>query len=116
MAWLATLYRPIVYPSGADFAIASAPTLPPEPPLLSTMNCWPVSSLSFWHTMRDRTSVGPPAGKELMYRTGLVGHSSAARAIPDASSGVASAPPANASARRREKELFMVGEFGLVRG
>src|SRR5437763_1148849 len=37
--------------------MASVPTLPPEPALLSTTNCWPVNSESWWQTMRDGLSV-----------------------------------------------------------
>ena len=65
------------------------------------MNCWPVSSESFWQAMRDSTSVGPPAGKRLMYLTGLFGQSSTARAMPEAIIGAASALPDSNSARRR---------------
>src|SRR3954471_19901314 len=109
MACEDTLIRPIVYPSGAEWAIASAPTLPPEPPLFSTTNCWPVSSESFWQAMRDSTSVGPPAGNRLMYLTGLFGQLSAARAMPGAIIGAASALLASDNARRRRRvSLFNV--------
>src|SRR6516162_6565797 len=65
------------------------------------MNCWPVSSLSCWQTTRDSTSVAPPAGKRLMYLTGLLGQSSMARATPEATNGLANAPPTTINARRR---------------
>jgi len=39
--------------------------------------------------MRDSTSVGPPAGKLLMYLTGLFGQSVSARATPEAIMGAA---------------------------
>src|SRR5262245_57695947 len=87
--------------------MASVPTLPPEPALLSTMNCWPVISLSSAQTMRESVSVGPPAGNTLMYLTGLLGQSSAARATPEATIGLARAPADRASARRRETELLI---------
>src|SRR5476649_2360888 len=77
--------------------------LPPEPALLSTMNCWPVSSESWLQTMRESVSVGPPGGKTLMYFTGLVGHASAARARPDARNGVA-----RTNARRLRVNLPMI--------
>jgi len=44
MAWVAMPPRPTVKPSGRDLAIASAPTMPPEPLRFSTTNCWPVIS------------------------------------------------------------------------
>src|SRR5471030_2054218 len=77
--------------------------LPPEPALLSTMNCWPVSSESWLQTMRERVSVGPPGGKTLMYFTGLVGHAPAARARPDDRKGAA-----RTNARRFRVNLPMV--------
>jgi hypothetical protein len=56
--------------------------------------------------MRDSTSVGPPAGKRLIYLTGLFGQSSAARARPEPIIGAASAPPDSNSARRRGNMSF----------
>src|SRR4051812_27464343 len=56
--------------------------------------------------MRDSTSVGPPAGNRLMYRTGLFGQASAARATLEATIGAARAPPDRMSARRRDTNLF----------
>ena len=55
--------RPTVYPSGCDFATASAPSTPPAPALFSTTNDCPDSSLYFWHRMRDSVSVVAP-GRE----------------------------------------------------
>jgi hypothetical protein len=46
-------------------AIASAPTLPPEPERFSTTKGWPAISPILWHQMRDRVSVAPPGGKRL---------------------------------------------------
>jgi hypothetical protein len=50
----------------ADWASASMPTLPPEPPLFSTIHCWPVSSDILAQNRRDSVSVAPPAGNGLM--------------------------------------------------
>src|SRR5262245_16259078 len=58
--------------------------------------------------MRDSVSVGPPAGKTLMYRTGLFGQSSAARAMPAASGGAARALADRASARRRGRTTLVI--------
>jgi hypothetical protein len=51
---------PIVSPSGAAFATASAPMLPPAPGLLSMMTG---PSVSFTRSASTRavTSIGPPA-------------------------------------------------------
>src|SRR4030081_3945038 len=54
--------RPTVYPSGGAFATASAPSTPPAPPLFSTTNDCPDSSLIFWQRMRESVSVALPAG------------------------------------------------------
>src|SRR5215218_8173760 len=59
--------------------------------------------------MRESVSVGPPAGNTTMYFTGLLGQSSAARAMPDAIIGAASAPPDRMSARRRGRITFLIG-------
>src|SRR5258708_38901989 len=93
--------RPIVYPSGADFATASAPSTPPAPPLFSTTKVCPESSLIFWQRMRESVSVAPPAGKPLTYLTGRVGHASCAKAVCGARYGAAIAPPKRPSSLRR---------------
>jgi hypothetical protein len=73
------------------------------------MNCWLVSFSSSWQTMRYSVSVGPPAGNTTMYFTGLFGHSSVARATPDAIIGAVNAPADRMSARRRGRiTLFIV--------
>jgi hypothetical protein len=60
------LPRPTVYPSGRDLAIASTPTVPPEPLRFSTTNCCPVISPILAQYRRDSVSVAPPGGKMLM--------------------------------------------------
>src|ERR687890_2900340 len=74
MASGATEARPIVLPSGAERAIASVPTLPPEPVRFSMTNCWPVISLILEHHRREMMSVPPPGGNSPMKRTGPAGH------------------------------------------
>src|SRR3712207_6816163 len=74
MASAPTLPRPMVYPSGAERAIASVPTLPPEPVRFSTANCWPVISLILEHHRREMMSVPPPGGNSPMKRAGAAGH------------------------------------------
>src|SRR5436190_5913515 len=93
--------RPTVYPSGADFATASAPSTPPAPPRFSTTKVCPDSSLIFWQRMRESVSVAPPAGKPLTYFTGRVGHASCAKVGCDTRYGVATAPPTRPSSFRR---------------
>ena len=58
--------RPTVSPSGAARAIASVPTLPPDPLRLSTTKDWPVTSVMRWHQTRLSRSVEPPGGKTQM--------------------------------------------------
>src|SRR5260370_1336982 len=97
--------RPTVYPSGCDFATASAPSTPPAPARFSTTNVCPDISLIFWQRMRDSVSVAPPAGKPLTYFTGRVGQASCAKADRGANNGVtygaAIAPPKRPSSLRR---------------
>ena len=60
--------------------------------------------------MRDSVSVGPPAGKTLMYFTGLFGQSSAARATPEAIIGAAErATRQHERAPARQHEFFNAG-------
>src|SRR5687767_7962272 len=63
----------IVYPSGADFAARSVPTMPAAPARLSTTTCWPRDSESLELIVRATMSVPPPGGKATMMRTGLDG-------------------------------------------
>src|SRR4051812_23680639 len=93
--------RPTVYPSGGAFATASAPSTPPAPPLFSTTNDCPESSLIFWQRMRESVSVAPPAGKPLTYRTDRAGQASCEKAMRGASTGVAIDPPNMVSKVRR---------------
>jgi hypothetical protein len=63
----------MVYPSGGDFATASAATLPPAPGRFSTITGWPRDSLSLAPSMRASMSTAPPATKGTMTRIGLLG-------------------------------------------
>ena len=47
----------------------------PAPGRFSTMNCWPSRSESDCAMIRATMSVGPPAGKPTITRTGRVGYS-----------------------------------------
>src|SRR6516164_4043987 len=67
---------PIVSPSGAALATASAPILPLAPVRFSITICWPSRWLSFCATMRAMISVLLPAGKGTTKRTGRSGHPS----------------------------------------
>src|SRR3954471_10398257 len=93
--------RPTVYPSGGAFATASAPSTPPAPPLFSTTNDWPDSSLIFWQIRRESVSVAPPAGKPLTYRTVRAGQASCVTAMRGANSGAAIEEPTRLSNLRR---------------
>jgi hypothetical protein len=63
-----------VYPSGAARTISIVPTMPPAPPLLSTMtgcpSCFPNGSAM----MRATTSVEPPGANGTIILTGRVGY------------------------------------------
>ena len=63
----------MVYPSGVDFATASAAIFPPAPGRFSTMTGWPHDSESFAPSMRASASTAPPATKGTMMRIGLLG-------------------------------------------
>src|SRR6188474_797222 len=76
----------------------SAPTLPPAPARLSTMNCWPNAFDSSGATARARMSVVPPAANGTTILTGFVGQ------LPCAAAGRTARqarPAASASAARR---------------
>ena len=94
----------MVLPSGLDRAIASVPTLPPEPERFSTTNCWPVISLILMHQMRDRISVPPPGGKSPMKRMGPVGQLPCALTM----AGAASNPAPRPKVVRRVMVFFML--------
>ena len=61
MAWVATAPITIVVPSGAAFATASAPRLPPAPARFSTITT-PTLSFTFSASARATMSRGPPGG------------------------------------------------------
>src|SRR6266571_329281 len=63
-----------VWPSGAAFAAASVPMMPPAPPWLSATTCLPRRSASWKAIMRPTTSLLPPGGNGMMSRTGLLGY------------------------------------------
>src|SRR5262245_29536414 len=65
--------------------------MPPAPPRLSLMTCWPMRSPSFCPTSRAMMSVDPPGGKATISRTGLVGYAACANA---ATGSTASSAPA----------------------
>src|SRR6476469_6019338 len=48
--------------------------LPVAPGRLSTTNCWPKLSASFWATMRPTVSDAPPGDCGINRRTGRVGY------------------------------------------
>ena len=62
-----------VWPSGADLATASAPMVPPAPPLFSTTTCWPSCSDNSAAKARADKSVNEPGAKGTTMRKGLVG-------------------------------------------
>src|SRR5258706_1086296 len=68
---------PIVYPSGADFAIAARPTEPPAPVRFSMMIGCPSAALISAPTMRLVTSGPLPGPQGTMKRIGLIGYSAA---------------------------------------
>src|SRR3954469_21409364 len=66
-----------VYPSGADFAVSSVPTMPAAPGLFSTTTACPHASCSFCAIIRVPMSVPPPGGKGTTMRMGFDGHACA---------------------------------------
>src|SRR6476620_7880070 len=66
--------RSNVYPSGGAFATASLAMVPPAPGRMSTIICWPHFWVSFWPTVRDATSLGPPAANPTSRRMGFAGY------------------------------------------
>ena len=52
--------RTSVYPSGADFAVASTPMMPPAPGRLSATTGWPSCSDKRWPSVRPMKSTTPP--------------------------------------------------------
>src|SRR4028119_1488004 len=86
---------PMVLPSGAARAMASVPTLPPEPLRFSTTNCWPVISAILAHQSRDRQPGPPPRGAAAVAQRGLP-------PVVRGRRGAAAAGPALAAGARRE--------------
>src|SRR5260221_3597316 len=64
-------------PSGGDFATSLVPSVPPAPPLFSTMNCWPSCSESSSASARAAMSVSAPGANGTTMRTVLVGQACA---------------------------------------
>ncbi len=67
-----------VYPSGGDFATASAPMVPPAPPRFSTTTGWPSASESLCAMGRAKMSVDPPGGNGTTSFSGFEGQACAA--------------------------------------
>src|SRR5690242_17066866 len=99
-----------VVPSGAAFAAASWPTLPPAPPRFSTTAGCPRRSASLLDTMRVTTSAGPPGGNGTIQRIGFEGQPPADCAC--AKGPASSAAPAQTAARNL---AFMVPPQWSVR-
>src|SRR5260370_449184 len=77
---------------------------PEAPGRFSTTTVCLRRSPSFWPTMRDAVSVGPPAGKGTTSRSILLGQPVSARAPP--------AMPASSGAAARARTLRRVGRAG----
>src|SRR5690242_10428821 len=86
-----------VVPSGAAFAAASWPTLPPAPPRFSTTAGCPRRSASLLDTMRVTTSAGPPGGNGTIQRIGFEGQPPADCACAKGPASIAA--PAQTAAR-----------------
>src|SRR6185295_2583442 len=87
--------------------------LPPAPGLLSTMNCWPRTSVIFKATKRAIVSAPPPGVNGMRMRTGLFGQvdcAIAGEAMPGASVAAA-----ESLSRRRRSIMGPPGGDGLVR-
>src|SRR6478609_2648130 len=102
----------------------SAPTLPPAPARLSTMNCWPNALDSSGAIARARMSVVPPAANGTTMRTGLVGQllwaqDGAAMRASAVATEAASAVRRLEGEERKEKEVmraFVHGGAACVAG
>src|SRR5215467_11191669 len=108
--------RTIVYPSGADLAAASAPTLPPAPPRFSATTGWPRFAVSRSAMRRPRMSVPPPGGNGRMKRTGLAGQASCAFACQGASAAPSASVSATTARTERSGVLGVRRSLGLGRG
>ena len=90
-----------VYPSGAAFATASMPIVPPAPPgRFSMMNCWPSRSDMRCASIRATLSSAPPATVGTITRTGRAGYAPASCACAGSAPLAAHARPAPSSLRR----------------
>jgi hypothetical protein len=78
-----------VYPSGAERATASLPTMLPPPGRFSTMNCLPNAVLSTSANTRPSVSAAPPAPYGTTMRTGFAGQSCAAAGAAEKTATVA---------------------------
>src|SRR4029077_7370796 len=87
-------------PSGLALAASDAPTVPPAPPLLSTMICWPSWSPTCAARGRQKVSVPPPAGNGLKKTIGPLG-----QAWARTTAGAAS-EAARPSLRARRREVL----------
>src|SRR6476620_11229015 len=109
----------IVYPSGAAFAVNSAPTPPPAPGLFSTMTGWPSAAVSFSPMVRARMSVVPPGANGTTHLMGLPGQDCAPATVVPAHSASASVttarartivPPRMATSLREERAHLWGGK------
>src|SRR6478672_2908751 len=66
-----------VWPSGSAFASSAVAMLPPAPGRLSTITCWPSTSVNFGPSRRATISAPPPGANPTRRRSGFVGKSAA---------------------------------------
>src|SRR4051794_17158559 len=105
MAWPLVVSSSVV-PSGADFATASAPILPPAPVRFSTITGWPRCSDILAATMRPTVSTAPPAANGTTIRIGRFGKFCAR--LEPAGTHAATATATNQQSRRTfDIELFL---------
>src|SRR5260370_14592265 len=86
----------MVYPSGGDFATASAATLPPAPGRFSTITGWP----------RDSLSLAPHPGKHVNGAAGDEGDDDADRLVGIGLGTGAACETREAREREREAQPF----------
>src|SRR6266496_4377819 len=89
----------IVYPSGADFATKSRPSMPLAPGRFSTSTGWPSRSVIFGPIRRDMMSVVLPGGNGTTILIGLEGQ--------DCASAAAANPRANAASANTRSRLIL---------
>ena len=90
-----------VWPSGRADATRPAAMVPPAPVTFSTTTGWPRSFAMPSATMREITSVGPPAENGTTIVTGRLGKGCCARRAAGAASASGMAAAAAASKLRR---------------